>query len=96
MAAVSKVMIRFLMVCLIFSFCKVSEKEGLLVRKMLKRCGFLWSGWILAVLGENCEIFGILREINCEIFGRNVYLCVRKDDYEIQQIRLRQVRCRLG
>ena len=70
MAAVSKVMIRFLMVCLIFSFCKVSEKEGLLVRKMLKRCGFLWSGWIFGVLGEDCEIFGILREINCEIFGR--------------------------
>ena len=50
------------------------KKEGLLVRKYWKRCGILGSGWILAVLGENCEIFGILREINCEIFGRQMPL----------------------
>ena len=42
---------------------------GLLVRKYWKRCGILGSGWILAVFGEDCEIFGILREIDCEIFG---------------------------
>ena len=42
------------------------------MRKKLKRCGLLWSGWIFGVLGENCEIFGILREINCEIFGRTL------------------------
>ena len=45
MAAVSKVMIRFLMVCLIFSFCKGSEKVGLLVRKCWKRCGILGE-WV--------------------------------------------------
>ena len=78
MAAVSKVMIRFLMVCLIFSFCKGSEKEELLMRTYWKRCGIIWSGLIFWKMTENCEIFGILREINCEIFGRKC-LSLRKD-----------------
>ena len=78
MAAVSKVMIRFLMVCLILVFAKLVKRRDCWCGNVGKGAGFLESGWVWVVLGKDCEIFGILREINYEIFGRKC-LSLRKE-----------------